>query len=164
MLTRTLTTIVVLCSLAACQDDLTEEKASWAAANSSWAIKLAEIKKGHGALLERVAGLPQVVPAELQAERATLAKRVATGSTSLAAAEQDLAAARAKMEPLFAAGQRVPVQVALASTLDAVDGMLARASSFVSAANSDVDRLETKIEATRQTGPAAAAEPPSTRF
>lgn len=157
MQTRSLLFAVTLFSLCACQDNLTEQKATWEAATKGWATKLDEAKKGHEALLAKMKDVPEAHTDALKAEKADFEKRVATGGASITAAQTAVDAAKASMDKLMAQGKKVPVEVALSNTVSSVDGVVARAASFVSAANSDLETLKKSMEGEKKAGDAAAA-------
>lgn len=141
---------VTVFAFAACQDDLTEQKASWEATTKGWAARVEKVKKGH----EEIAAKAKVfaLPAEasaLQGEKAALDKAVEDGAKAIANMEKELAAAKSSMDGLFAQGKKVPVEVALTNTGNTVDGVLLKAESLVSAANEQLAQLEKKAEAAK---------------
>ena len=156
MQTRTLLFAVTFFSLAACQEDMTTEKATWETTTKAWGARMTKMKKGHeelGAKLKAFA-----VPgneAGLVAEKAALDKALETGSTAITNAEHAMTTAKTTMDGLFAAGKKVRVEVALGTTRATVDGELSRAESLVSAANSGLETLGHKLQSARASGDAA---------
>jgi hypothetical protein len=157
MQTRNLLFAVTMLAVTACQEDMTEEKATWDATTKGWAARMEKMKKGHEELAAKVKAF--TVPegeAALATEKATLDKALETGTTALANAEKDVAAAKTTIEGLISQGKRVKVEVALGTTKSTVDGALSRAESLVSAANEALDMLSKKADAAR--GAAGAAK------
>lgn len=152
MKTRSLLLTLSLLGLYGCKEDLTDEKNTWAASTAAWANRLATVKQGHAALDARVKGLPSLEGTALQAEKVAVEKQVATGATALADAQAAFDNGKATIEPLLDQGRRLAVDVQLSTTLDTVNGILARAESLVSAANENASILMKKIEATHPTG------------
>lgn len=143
-------------SFAACQEDMTDEKATWDATTKGWSARMDAMKKGHQELAAKVKAfaLPEG-DAALATDKDALDKALSTGSAAIAAGEKDVATAKSDIEALIAQGKKVPVEVALGTTKSTVDGVLARAESLVSAANSALDTLTKKAEAARATAGAA---------
>lgn len=147
MQTKSLLFAVSLFALTACQDDLTTEKASWDATTKSWAARVEKAKKGHEEIAAKVKAfaLPEEAAA-LAADKAALDKSLETGAAALAKAEKEMASAKASIDGLIAQGKKVPVEVALSGTANAVDGVLMKAESLVSASNEALDQLGKKAD------------------
>lgn len=156
MQTRTLLFAVTALTLVACQDDMTEEKATWDTATKTWTGRLEKMKTGHDELAVKVKAFaaPESEPA-LLADKAALDKSLESGTTAITNAEHELATAKSTMDGLFAAGKKVPVEVALGNVKSTVDGAFARAESMVSSANSALDMLTKKVAAAKASGDAA---------
>lgn len=155
MQTRTLLFAVTALSLVACQEDMTEQKATWETATKGWTARLEKMKKGHDELAVKVKAFaaPENEPA-LVADKAALDKSVESGTTAITNAEHELATAKTTMDGLFANGKKVPVEVALGNVKPTVDGAFARAESMVSSAESALDMLGKKAAAAKATGEA----------
>ena len=147
--------VTTLFALAACQEDLTAEKAEWETATKGWAGRLEKVKKGQEELSAKVKAftVPESEPTLVE-EKAALDKSVATANTAITNAEHELSTANTTMDGLFKAGKKVKVEVAMGNTKSAVDGPLMRAESLVSAANSGLDALEKKVAASKASGEA----------
>lgn len=142
--------VTTMFALAACQDDMTEEKATWDTTTKLWAARVEKMKKGHDEIAAKVKAY--VVPegeASLLADKATLDKALETGAAAIASGEKEMATAKATIDGLISQGKKVPVEVALGTTKSTVDGALARAESLVSAANGALDMLSKKVEAVK---------------
>jgi hypothetical protein len=147
---RTVLFAVSLCALSACQEDLTEQKATWETRTKAWATRVDALKKGHEALAAKVKAF--ALPGEataLQGDKAALDKALETGSAAIANAEKELAGAKTSMDALIAQGKKVPVEVALTTAGNTVDGVLLKAESLVSATNEQLEQLGRKVEAAK---------------
>lgn len=156
MQTRSLLFAVTVFALAACQEDLTEEKATWDTTTKAWGARVEKMKKGHDELAAKVKAF--TVPeneAGLLAEKALLDKAVETGTTAITAAEHEMASAKSTIEGLISKGKKVQLEVALGNTKNTVDGTLARAESLVSSANSALETLTQKTSSAKASGAAA---------
>ena len=157
MQTRTLLFAVTLFAFAACQEDMTDEKATWETTTKGWAARMEKMKKGHDELSAKVKAF--TVPegeAALAAEKAALDKALETGTGAIASGEKEVATAKSTIEGLISQGKKVRVEVALGTTKTTVDGALARAESLVSSASEALDMLSKKVEAAK--GAAGAAK------
>ena len=155
MQTRTLLFAVTALTLVACQDDMTEEKASWDTTTRAWATRSEKMKKAQDELAAKVKAftVPANEPA-LVADKADLDKAVVSGTTAITNAEHEMATAKTTMDGLFAAGKKVRVEVALGNTKTTVDGALSHAESKVSSANSALETLVKKVAAAKASGEA----------
>lgn len=158
MKTRSLLFAVTALALAACQDDMTTEKATWETTTKGWAARVEKMKKGHDELSGRVKAFTvPATEATLVEEKASLDKALATGSTAITTAEHEISTATTTMDGLFAAGKKVRVEVALGNTKNTVDGTLARAESLVSSVNSGLESLTKKVASAKVSGDAMKA-------
>lgn len=153
---RTLMFAVTALSFFSCQEDMTEQKASWETTTKGWTTRFEKVKKGHDELAAKVKDftVPENEPA-LVADKTALDESVKSGTTAITAAEHELASAKTTMDSLFAAGKKVPVEVAMGNVKSTVDGPLARAESMVSSANSALDTLIKKVGTAKASGEAA---------
>lgn len=158
MQTRSLLFAASLFALTACQEDLTAEKASWAASTKGWDARLEKMKKGHEDIAAKVKAyaLPEEAAA-LAPDKAALDQALETGAAAIAKGEKELAAAKSAIEGLMAQGKKVPVEVALGTTGAAVDGVLLKAESLVSAANEALEQLTKKADAAKSEASALKA-------
>jgi hypothetical protein len=153
---RSLLFAVTVFALSACQEDMTEEKATWDATTKGWTARIDKMKKGHDELEARVKAF--TVPegeTELVAEKANLDKALDTGHNAITSGEKEFATAKTTIDGLISQGKKVPVEVALGTTKTTVDGALSRAESFVSSANEALDMLSKKVEAAKASAGAA---------
>jgi outer membrane protein OmpA-like peptidoglycan-associated protein len=155
MQTRSLL-FVALFAFAACQDDLTAEKAQWDTSMKDWATRQDKIKKGHAALLEKLKSV--AVPegdATLTAEKAALDKSAASCTEAVNDIEHHVATSKGVIDGLIAKGKKVPVEVALSAEKATVDGAVAKAQSLVDATGEMVNMLNTKVAAAKASADAA---------
>ena len=155
MQTRSLLFAVTALALAACQDDMSVEKATWETTTKGWEARMDKMKKGHEELAARVKAF--VVPpseAALVADKAAVDKSIETGTTAITNAEHEMASAKTTMDGLFSQGKKVRVEVALGNTKNTVDGTLSRAESLISAANSSLESLAKKVASVKASGDA----------
>ncbi|MFZ5444773.1 MAG: hypothetical protein ACOZQL_32575 [Myxococcota bacterium] len=156
MQTRSLLFAVALLSFAACQDDLTEEKARWDASVKGWVERQGKVKKGHEELLAKVKDV--TVPegdAALAADKAALDKSVASATEAVKDIDHHLTTSGDVMKGLFEKGKKVPVEVALSAEKTEVDGAVAKAESLVTATNEMLTMLTNKVVAAKAAAEAA---------
>lgn len=158
MKTRSLLFVVTALALAACQEDLTAEKAAWQTTTTTWAARMEKVKKGHELLAARlkVFAVPETEAAIVE-EKASIDQALATGATAITHAQHEIDTAKSAIEGLIARGKRLQVEVALGNTKSTVDGSIARAESLVSSANSGLDTLTKKIASAKLANDAAKA-------
>jgi hypothetical protein len=156
MQTRSLVFALSLISLAACQEDMTEVKASWEKSTKDWATRLETARKGQAELVARSKSfeLPGA-DAALVSEKAAIDKGIETSGAAVTDAEQHLTTSKGVIEGLIAKGKKVPVEVALSAEKGVVDGAIAKAQSLVNASNEGLDNLAKKAASIKAAGEAA---------
>lgn len=145
MQTRSALWVGTLLVFAGCQDDLTEEKARWDASTKGWSVKFEQLKKDQAALAEKARGI--TLPIEepgLAADLESAQSTVKNALTAITEGEHTLEDQKTAMAAVIGRGKKVPVEVALSSAQKAVDGVVAQATSLVSAGGEAIDLLSRK--------------------
>lgn len=156
MQTRRLLYAVTLLALAGCADEMKTEKATWEDTTNEWNAKLAKLKAGQAELNAKVKAIAAAEgDAALATEKSAL--EAANKASSHAVEEVEVAMNKAKttMDALIAKGKKLPVELALRSTKDAVDGVLSQADSLVNAANGALDAMNKKAQGAKSAAEAA---------
>jgi hypothetical protein len=156
MQTRSLVFALSMISLAACQEDMTEAKASWEKSTKEWATKLETAKKGQADLVARSKTFEMPgADAALVAEKAAIDKGIEASGAAVTDAEQHLTTSKGVIDGLIAKGKKVQVEVALSAEKGVVDGAIAKAQSLVNASNEGLDNLAKKAASIKAAGEAA---------
>lgn len=156
MQTRSLLFLVTLFLLAGCQDDLKEQKAAWDTTTRGWAAHVEKLKQDQAALTEKVKSLASSEQdAAVATERQAVDNAVKAVAAGIAEAETVIAKGKTTIDDLIARGKKLPLEIALNPTRNAVDGVLTRADSLINSASGAIDTFNRKAQAAKVAAEAA---------
>jgi outer membrane protein OmpA-like peptidoglycan-associated protein len=156
--TKSLWFVVTLVAFAACNEDMTAEKATWETTHKAWMGRIEKMKKAHQELAAKAKGFS--VPeseAALQLDKGLLDKAIGTAGTAIAEAEHEVLNVKTTIEGLIGQGKKAALKVALGPANATIDGALARAESLVSACGATLDTFSAKATAAKTAADAARA-------
>ncbi len=155
MQTRRLLFAVTLLALAGCADEMKEEKATWEGTTKEWNLKLQKLKQSQSELSAKVKSMSADADATIAAEKSAVDAAAKASSHAVEEVEAAIGNATTTMDALIAKGKKMPVELALRSTKNAVDGVLSQADSLINAANGALDGLGKKAQGAKSAAEAA---------